>query len=231
MTVLPEKLALFDFDETLVDFDTVNPFIRFVLKAHPELDVPPDMTLPHKQYRLLLLKGLLKEEVDRLAWSYYQKQVCPNLIEGTLDKLRILQQEGYYICLVSGSYDSYLTHFVQEYRIDRLICTKIGFLDGVCTGRFDGPDCLGANKLTLLEEVFGTQDFTKIDSIAFSDAQSDLPLLRSCRKAVVVVARKNRIEPWMENDSFERYVYDLGLSKILSRKILWHVRRALRVSN
>lgn len=231
MIVLPDKLALFDFDGTLVDFDTVNPFIRFVLREHPELDIPPDTSLPHKQYRLLLLKGLPKEEVDRLAWSYYWKRVRPNLIGETLDKLRLLQQKGYYVCLVSGSYDSYLTHFAREYRVDRLICTKIGFFDGVCTGRFEGLDCLGPNKLTLLEETFGTRDFTTIDSIAFSDAQSDLPLLNSCRKAVVVIARKNRIEPWMESESFEHCIYKLTLVKILYRKLQWHIRRALRVRN
>lgn len=30
-----QKRAFFDFDGTLVDFDTVNSFIRFVLAAHP----------------------------------------------------------------------------------------------------------------------------------------------------------------------------------------------------
>ena len=226
-----DRLALFDFDCTLVDFDTVNPFIRFVLRHHPELDVPPDMALPHKQYRLLLLKGLGRDEIEKLARRYYKKEIRPNLIAETLERLLRLKSEGYFISLVSGSYDLYLKYFVAEFGIDYLVCTKVSFTHDVCDGVFSGIDCLGENKLRLLHDIFGKADFTDMDSVAFSDAESDLPLLRSCRRAAVVLPSRKAPEPWMADDAFELIRYNLPLSKMLKRKAQRRIRRIMRVSN
>lgn len=122
-----QKRAFFDFDGTLVDFDTVNSFIRFVLAAHPELDVEPDTSLPHKQYRLKLLAGLGACELDALAGDYYRTKVRPFLIEESVARLEALRADGYDVSIISGSYDLYLRFFCREMGIDNLICTEVAF--------------------------------------------------------------------------------------------------------
>lgn len=110
-----QKRAFFDFDGTLVDFDTVNSFIRFVLAAHPELDVEPDTSLPHKQYRLKLLAGLGACELDALAGDYYRTKVRPFLIEESVARLEALRADGYDVSIISGSYDLYLRFFAGRW--------------------------------------------------------------------------------------------------------------------
>ena len=228
---LPNKLALFDFDGTLVDFDTVNPFIRFVLKTHPELDVDPDLTLPHKQYRLKLLKGLTEFELSQLAEQYYEKEIKPNLIPQTTNELKRLCDKGYKICVVSGSYDVYLQYFCNEYRIDSLVCTTILYRDGICQGAFDGLDCLGSNKLVLLRDVYGVDSFLEIQSVAYSDSSSDLPLFHACRESFAVVPECCKTPVWIEDSQIGLIKYQLKWTKRARRKLGYWARRLSGVSN
>lgn len=246
-----QKRAFFDFDGTLVDFDTVNSFIRFVLAAHPELDVEPDTSLPHKQYRLKLLAGLGACELDALAGDYYRTKVRPFLIEESVARLEALRADGYDVSIISGSYDLYLRFFCREMGIDNLICTEVAFrneegvvrslselnasgvaLDGFeCMGVFRFLDCLGENKLQLMEKKMGRSDYRESDSVAFSDSATDLPLLRACQNAVVVAPRGARAEPWMEESGFEILGYRYPLRRKLFRKLCYYGRKLAGVSS
>lgn len=245
------KIAFFDFDGTLVDFDTINPFIRHVLSAHPEKDVEPDKSLSHKQYRLKLLAGLEAEELNSLAQSYYADKVHPFLINETLARMNALRDDGYEICIVSGSYDLYLRFFCAEMGIDNLVCTEVAFCDedgrkcslleldeaGVsfdgfrCEGFYRFSDCMRENKLTFMEDKLGTSDWRNCDSIAFSDSQTDLPLLRSCRKAVVVAPVTSEVESWVSGSGFEILRYRYPLRRKLWRKICYYGRKLAGVSS
>ena len=224
-----DKLALFDFDGTLVNYDTVNPFIRYVLRKHPELNVEPDRSLPHKQYRLKLLAGLSRDELFELGRGFYEKEIKPHLIAESVGELIRLRDAGYHVCVCSGSYDPYLRHFCAEYGVDTLICTWVGYEDGVCTGLFGKLDCLGENKLELLREEFGTCDFTGFDSRAFSDAQSDIPLLDTCAQAFVMVPSDRQPAEWIGAKEYPVISYAMKKRTRLWRKLKWLTRRALRI--
>lgn len=249
--MMVDKIAFFDFDGTFVDFDTVNPFIRFVLRAHPEKDIAPDLTLPHKQYRLKLLTGLSARELDDLARKFYYEKVRPFLIPEMMERLANLRQEGYDAVLISGSYDLYLRYFCKEMDIETLICTEVGFsadgeevmslleldeqgvsYDGfICEGLFRSLDCLGDNKLSRMREKLGESDYRGRDSIAFSDAQSDLPLLRSCRRAVVVSPLHLGKSQWAERYGFETVSYNYPLRRRLHRKFCYYARKIAGTSD
>ena len=55
----------------------------------------------------------------------------------------------------------------------RAIGTRIEVVDGVLTGRLDGPLCYGAAKLDALEREVGLIDLTT--ATAYADSASDLP--------------------------------------------------------
>lgn len=219
-----EHIVFFDFDKTLVDFDTVNPFIRFVLKKHPEIrESDADMSLPHKERRLGLLAGLSRDELDGVARDFYLQEVRKHLIAPAMQALIDFRNRGYHICVVSGSYDLYLRFFVEEHGVDDLICTRVGFKNNICSGKFSGIDCLGTNKMVLIEKQYQISDFSQMDSWAYSDSQTDTPLFQACKKRIVVLPRNKKPDSWM-ND-YDILYYRIPLETILKRKIQWHWRK------
>lgn len=66
----------------------------------------------------------------------------------------------------------------------RAVGTRIDSVDGVLTGRLDGPFCYGRGKLEALEREIGRVDLTT--ATAYADSGSDLPLLERCGTAVAV---------------------------------------------
>ena len=66
----------------------------------------------------------------------------------------------------------------------RAVGTRIDIVDGVLTGRLDGPFCYGAGKLEALEREVGRIDLHT--ATAYADSGSDLPLLERCGTAVAV---------------------------------------------
>lgn len=92
-------------------------------------------------------------------------------------------------------------------------------------GVFRFLDCLGENKLQLMEKKMGRSDYRESDSVAFSDSATDLPLLRACQNAVVVAPRGARAEPWMEESGFEILRYRYPLRRKLFRKLCYYGRK------
>ncbi len=133
-----EKIALFDFCETLVSFQTADAFVRFVGEATGSARVSRMLRIHHfldrkgiigRLYKLFPesspgkrlvargLKGFREDALDELAGRYYAQRLRPALIPEVVGRLRSLQRDGWRIVLVSGAYDSYLRFFAREYGI------------------------------------------------------------------------------------------------------------------
>ena len=222
-----EKIALFDFCETLVSFQTADAFVRFVGEATGSARVSRMMRIHHfldrkgingrlsklfpesspgKRLVARGLKGFREDALDELAGRYYAQRLRPALIPEVVGRLRSLQRDGWRIVLVSGAYDSYLRFFAREYGIaqDDILATHLRFRKGVCTGTFDGKDCMYGNKIDYLERRFSRE---ACESMAFSDSASDLPLLRWADRGVLV-RRRSRPAPWNAQYGFTELIWE-----------------------
>lgn len=226
-----EKVALFDFCETLVKFQTADRYVFYVCDKNNsrtvrrkkviyewcrklQLILVASILFPHSSMnkRLILnrLRGLDKGYLETLAKEYYTSQIKPHLIEDTVDDLKRLQKDGFRIILLSGGYDIYLKRFAEEFGISDIISTSIGFKNDICTGRFKGKDCLWGNKIIMLEE-YCRQNNIEIDrhnSFSYSDSKSDLPMLNYVDNRVIV-HRKGRQRWYNENDYLKEIVWDV----------------------
>lgn len=206
-----KKIALFDFCETLVKFQSADKFIKYVkVKEHIKpnyfyiiSNVLEKTKLSAILFRLhininkfLLLKslqGISEDCINKNAQLYYNEIVRPNIIQDVLYELKNKQKSGYRIIIVSGGYDVYLKYFKEEFNIDDLICSTLQFNNKTFTGRLNGPDCIGKEKIRLLKEKFDiTNDLKNWDSISYSDSKSDLPLLNFTKKSIVVTHQSSR---------------------------------------
>lgn len=205
------KVALFDFCETLANFQTGDAFVNYVATNYPIRQNIRRNKIRHtlkrfkfisvverlfpkfsfnKRLVLWQLKGYKHSTIEKASREYYLDKVKPNLIPETIELLRSLQDNGWRVLIVSAGYETYLKWFCQDYgiMISDLIAVKIKFNKaGVCLGRFDGGDRLW-DKVDILSRRFERQE---IQSIAFSDGLSDLPMLMWADEGVVVRKRSN----------------------------------------
>lgn len=209
-----DRVAFFDFCETLVDFQTADAFVDYVREKTNKSRMKwlnylqffllktqlikvasalfPEKSI-NKRVKLYQLRGFTKGELNKLASDYYIERIRPHFVHKILNELITLKKEGYLVGLVSGGYGIYLKYFVEEFDLDFCISSNVGFKMGKCTGYMDGPDCLNRNKIILLKKYFIRPP---LESIAFSDSSSDMPLLKYVKKGVVV---SRQHQDWSSN--------------------------------
>ena len=219
-----DKVALFDFCETLVDFQTADAFVDYVrlqtgnrrmlildsiqriLRRLRIIGVVERITPGHslnKRLKLLQLKGQDYHTLLSFAESYYNHCIKPHFISPIINELLSLQREGYLVGLVSGGYGIYLDFFVKDFSLDFCISTDIQFKNDVCTGKFDGIDCLNENKIILLNHKFRKKP---VETVAYSDSESDLPLLLWVKKGVVV--SHGLSQKWSVNNNLKEIIWN-----------------------
>jgi len=212
------KIALFDFCETIVKFQTADAFVHFVRnqskdrrmnfinKIHSFLvksrifaiveHIFPKSSL-NKRLILLQLKGFSKSNLRDYAKLYYHNKIKQAFIKTILFEPNKKKEEGYKVIVVSGGYDIYLNYFVEEFKLDGLISTKIKFnKSNICTGEINGIDCLWSNKVKLLKSYFLKEKIDFSNSFAYTDSITDLPMLNWVQNGIVV--SNNNIQNWMK---------------------------------
>ena len=205
------KIALFDFCETIVNFQSGNPYIFYVLNRKNSLllnikNIIRKIKLnanrrinkyyPDKLGILNLLKGLSYDELDKLAMEYYIQEVKPHFNKEIIERLIELKQQNYKIYVISGGYSIYLKYFVDEFNLDGLFATDIKFSNGnICEGIFDGNDCMGWEKLSILKSYFANKTTEESEIVGFTDSSSDIPMLKFCNKRYAVGHKR---QYWMK---------------------------------
>lgn len=218
-----DKVALFDFCETIANFQTADAYVRYVqghsaptnkgvrmlyniLNKSRVLGVvrrlKPKGSID-KRFILKQMKGRTFDEMDRLAKEYYQNKIKPNMIAPVVAELKRLQSEGYSCYVISAGYDIYLKYFCEDFRIDGLLSTKVEFKDGICTGKFDGQDCMFEYKIDYINSAIQGD---RRQWFAFSDSVTDLPMLELVGNPVVISCGKS--QKWAEKRNIKQIIWN-----------------------
>ena len=229
-----DKLALFDFCGTLVDFQSGNPYIFYVLNKlnSPLLNIKNFVRklklkfcrLYNKYYLdkndiLKLLKGISFDDLDNYALEYYINEVRPHIYENVLNKLIELKSKGYKIYIVSAGYEIYLKYFAYEFGLDGVLATKIKFdRKNLCLGVFDGKDCISNQKVVYIKDILKNEIENASEIFGFTDSPSDLPMLNLCNKKYVVASK---MENWIANNDCEIIYVE---KKIENKETLFYLK-------
>lgn len=220
------NFVVFDFCETLVNFQTADAFVDYIIeqKKHNRLaflnfigrvfyrlriialanKLIPGLNLS-KRLKLYQLKGLLQSDLDAYAISFYHQRIKGNLIDNVYKKLQAHQKNGDFICISSGGYLPYIKIFAQENNISLVFATQIEVKKGIVTGHFMGKDCLDIQKTFLLKEYYTAKEVNFDRTIAYSDSPTDLPLLKWAKQAYVVSSKKP--QAWAANHGFKEIIW------------------------
>lgn len=183
------EVAVFDFDGTISDRDSLLPFLRYAVpKRRLALGIPALMpTLAGHGFGLIsnssaketvlarYLKGMSEAEFRRLG-ELFAAGILPRLVRpAALERIEWHQRHGHRLVLISASLEAYLEPWGRTAGFDDVLATRLQASGGRLTGRFNGSNCHGAEKVARLRALLG--DVEGVVGHAYGDSRGDRELL------------------------------------------------------
>lgn len=182
------NLALFDFDGTITTKDSFIEFIKFY-SGWQKILLGVILLLPRmvlfklgfitnwkaKEYVLTwFFKGESASEVSRRGQLFCQRVIPRLLKKEAILKLEEHKANGDKIILVSASAEDWLAPWTKTVGID-LIGTRLQVENGKLTGKIDGYNCYGIQKVNRIKEAIDLSEFKSI--YAYGDSRGDREML------------------------------------------------------
>ncbi len=184
-------IAAFDFDGTLTKRDTFLPFALFVvgparffsgllllipsallycfgLKTRQDLK---EKTIAQ------FLKGMPYADLEREAVDFVQGVLIPKLLKKrALEQVEWHKKEGHRLILISASPDLYLHPFAERLGIHDVLGSRLKLdSQGRITGKLEGKNCRGQEKVDRLKALLGSEKTYEL--YAYGDSPGDRELL------------------------------------------------------
>ncbi|HWK04073.1 MAG TPA: HAD-IB family hydrolase [Puia sp.] len=189
---MENRIAFFDFDGTITRKDTMLEFIRhskgsvrfytgFLLNS-PWLIAYKLGLLPNQTAKERILTHFFKgtpltvfqEECDQFCLD-----VLPGLVRpGALPEIEKLQQADISVVIVSASLGNWIKTW-SDGKKTALLASWPEIRDGRLTGKLQGKNCYGEEKVKRIQASYALQDYT--DIYAYGDTSGDLPMLSLAR--------------------------------------------------
>jgi phosphatidylglycerophosphatase C len=108
-----------------------------------------------------------------------------------LERLDAHQARGDRVVLVSASYEVYLLPLGRLLGVDGVLCTRLEVAsDGRLSGRLDGPNCRGPEKVRRLEAWLAEHGLADAELWAYGDSAGDRELLARADHPALVEDRR-----------------------------------------
>jgi phosphatidylglycerophosphatase C len=181
-------LALFDFDGTITDRETMPDFMHAAVR--------PGRLLFGKVFLLPLILGYKSKLVSGVAvraaicffgfWRVptqelaihgqrFAKEFLPTTLRAeAMARIAWHKARGDTVVVVSGGLDVYLSHWCREHGVE-LLCSALEQRGDKLTGRYLGRQCVRGEKARLVQEQFPPTQYARI--FAYGDTPEDRELL------------------------------------------------------
>jgi phosphatidylglycerophosphatase C len=189
-----KKIAFFDFDGTITTRDTLLEIIKFQkgkfafligfllnapwliaykLKLFPNDDV--------KQKILTYFFSGTPELVFQQKCDLFAERKLPELIRsGALTEIEGLRARDFDIVVVSASAGNWIRKWTTGLRV-QLIATRLEVKEGLITGRIEGKNCHGEQKVVCIKEHLNLSEYEEI--YVYGDSAGDKPMLALATKS------------------------------------------------
>lgn len=194
-----QRLAVFDFDGTSITGNSPVILVKYLFK-HRMISFlvlmrigiwafAYKLRLPQNQSKARSLvfrgfRGKPKSETDCFLHDFYNEHIDRYFRKQAQSRMNALRDQGYYIMLVSASFDPIVESARIAHHVDAQISTKMKVdISGAYTCEVEGSPVEGMQKLTSVidfaNERFGVGKWEL--SYAFGDHHSDIPLLAASK--------------------------------------------------
>ena len=189
----PERVAAFDVDGTITRRDCVIPFVRRIkgaprlgarLLRHPIGLVRATLARDRDTLKAAGVMASFEDEyVDRVevaGVAFARDIMRTNLRDDVIATLTAHLADGDTVVLVSASFEVYLRPLAAHLGVDHVLGTRLmDDGEGRLTGRLDGPNCRGPEKLRRLHDWLdvhaGGRD--SVHLTVYGDSSGDRELL------------------------------------------------------
>lgn len=182
------KLAVFDFDSTLMDGETLEIIAR-ELGIDKEVKEITDKAMRGEidffeslQYRVSLLKGLSEARVN---------EICEKLppMPGVKEVVSGLKERGYKVVCFSGGFKNGTVPFAKKVGLDADFSNILHSKDGILTGKVGGEMMFGTSKGEMLIRLQNLLGITSEDTLVVGDGANDLSMFKYAGKRVAFCAK------------------------------------------
>ena len=91
-----------------------------------------------------------------------------------------LRTNGFEIAVISASAENWIRNWSDRYRL-KLIATKLEVKNGLITGRIEGRNCYGEQKVVCIREQWNLTEYE--DIYVYGDTSGDKPMLALATKS------------------------------------------------
>lgn len=210
------RLAIFDFCDTLVNFQTANEFCKYVLKKESRnrllktdhffdkyyfYRLFANLGLSHFSQKKILLRGL--KGLTKAKLQFYGEQYVQYVIENQLNIdvfRRFLEhiEQGDIVVINSGGYEVYLQHFSNKYHIEYTFSTRFKYVNNIFSGEIEGEDCLGFEKVGRMKEAKILHKNYK-EIFVYSDSITDMPIFNLATHKIAII-KDTSIPKWCKTN-------------------------------
>lgn len=188
------RLALFDFDGTITNKDSLEDFIQFAV-GRPKyywglfvlspilvgylLKIIPNDIAKQKLFTYFF-SGWSEQKFSNVAMEYGRGPINQIVRESALERIQWHQSQGDKLVLVSASMEYWLKPWADKCGFD-LVSTKLEIIDGKITGKFSNKNCYGQEKVGKIKRRYQLTDYSEV--YAYGDTSGDKPMLALADKA------------------------------------------------
>ena len=183
------KLAVFDFDSTLMDGETID----FLAKDYGVEDEVKKITekamageldfFESLTYRIGLLKGMKLSRVD---------EICQNLpfVSGAKETVTELKKRGLKVVCFSGGYKNATVPAKEKLGLDGEFSNILHSKDGYLTGLFGGEMCFSNSKGQMLKTLQSVLGISPAETVVIGDGANDLSMFKYSDTRIAFCAKE-----------------------------------------
>jgi len=196
---MPEQIAFFDIDHTLIKRSSGACFL---VEANKCGVVPLSLLLviPGLYFKYIFqdlhwddwvdnlpgVRGISRESFNKIAKMSYERRCKNQLFPKMIERVAKLKRQSVPVWFATSSVDFLVQPIVDCLGADGLIASKLEFSDGISTGRFEGKPAFGIEKMRRVQEQAAVLGFDLRECSFYSDSVHDLPLLEAVGTPVAV---------------------------------------------
>lgn len=190
---MAQRLAIFDFDGTLVAGDSLPRFIAAcvgwprclataALAALASVGAADRRTSFKALWLRLCLRNFPTQKIDAACSSLahalrWNTAIC--------NRLRWHQERGDIIAIASGGLDLYLPAILRDHAVTHLLCTHMTVTATHITGAMTGGNCVRQEKARRVKDLIAATG--PYDEIwAYGNLPHDLPMLEQATHRIIV---------------------------------------------